>query len=68
MVITSVTDLKVNIFADGADLAGMLQMYNEALDQRVHDQPNLDAQSRDIRLCGIRKAGTDCDPGSPDLV
>ena len=46
----SVDQLSVKIFADGADLAGMLEMYRQAVHQGVHDQSDADAQGRHHRL------------------
>ena len=41
-----VDQLSVKIFADGADLAGMLEMYRQAVHQGLHHQPDADAQGR----------------------
>ena len=42
--------LTVKIFADGADRAGMLEMYAQAVHQGLHHQPDADAQGRRHRL------------------
>ena len=44
------TDLRVKIFADGADKAGMLEMYAQPAHQGPHDQSDADAQGRHHRL------------------
>ena len=48
------TRLRVKIFADGADKAGMLEMAAPALHRRLHHQPHADAQGRRRRLRGVR--------------
>ena len=45
--------LKVKIFADGADKAGMLEMYAKPYHQGPDDQSDADAQGRDHRLRGL---------------
>ena len=46
--------LRVKIFADGADKAGMLEMYRNPLHQGLHHQPDADAQGRHRRLPRVR--------------
>ena len=54
---TKLADLKVKIFADGADRGGMLELYSNPHDQGVHHQPDPDAQRRHHRLRGVRARG-----------
>ena len=44
-------NLNVKLFADGADLAGMLEMYSKSYIQGLTTNPTL-----------MKKAGTDCQP------
>ena len=46
----NLTNLRTKIFADGADLDGMLALYRQPLHQGLHDQPDADAQGRHHRL------------------
>jgi len=41
--------LKVKLFADGADLAGITEMASNPM-IALHNQSNLDAQGRNLRL------------------
>ena len=43
---TAVAELKVKIFADGADLDGHARDVRQAVHHRLHDQPDADAQGR----------------------
>ena len=51
---TGLGDLKIKIFADGADLSGMLVMAKNPARQRFYDKPVIDAQGRHRRLREVR--------------
>ena len=40
----AIANLKVKIFADGADKAGMLEMASQPWDRGFHDQSDADAE------------------------
>ena len=48
-----VEQLKVKIFADGAEKAGMLEMAGKVLGSGADHQPHVDAQGRHLRLQGF---------------
>ena len=62
------TDLRTKIFADGAELDGMLAHVPPAVHQGLHHQSDADAQGRHHRLPGVRQAGAGGDSRSADLV
>ena len=68
LIMPSVDQLKVKIFADGADKAGMLEMYKQPARQGLHHQSDADAQGRRHRLRGGREGHSRGDPGPLDLV
>ena len=63
-----ITDLKVKIFADGADYDGIVKMAKNPADQGLHDQSDFDAQGRGQRLRGLRAQGSGRDPGPAGVV
>ena len=60
-----INDLKVKIFADGANKAGMLEMYRKPYIKGFTTNPYPDAQGRHRRLPGLRPGHRAGDPGSP---
>jgi transaldolase len=62
---TSFEQLRVKVFADGADLDGMIAMGTSTTHQRVHDKPYADAKGRHQGLRDICQSRAKAIPDRP---